>query len=415
MAKRLAVATGLVFAATVVMNLSAVLYHSVLSRQLGDRYAQLAALLALSNMLSNVTLGLQTFMVKAFSRDAELWGPGAVGARLRGLALPFGLALGGLLLLWAALSAPLARYLQMPSATLVAVVGLIFVSGVLLFALRSAVQGLHHFGAMAASLASEGVGRVAGAWAWGSSVAGGLWGMVSGQLLGTVFAALGLLHLGPPPEHHEDATRGWRESLREASGDTLVLSLFALMAFLDVMVMKHHYPDAQASEYSRAALVAKSFLYLAGALNIVLLPSASRALAAGQDPRPLLLRFVLGALAVDLAGLAGFWALTPLCLRLLVGPGHEALVPLVRVFALAAIPLALLQMLLTYLLAVRQRHIPAALAALVLLYWGALEASWTSQERVVLVLGLCCGLGLAAALAAALLRAPQSLKEAPQS
>jgi O-antigen/teichoic acid export membrane protein len=413
-AKRLALATGLVFAATVVMNLSAVLYHSVLSRQLGDAYAQLAALLAVSNVLSNVTLGVNTFLVKAFAQDAELWGPGAVGARLRGLALPGGLALGALLLLWTALSAPLAFYLKLPSAALVALVGLLFVSGVAMLALRAAVQGLHHFGAAAASLAGEGAGRVSGAWAWGGSVAGGLWGMLAGQVVGIFFAATGLLRLGPAPAQRQDATRGWRQALGEASADTLTLSLFALLAFLDVMVMKHHQPDAVASEYSRAALVAKSFLYLASALNIVLLPAASRAVAAGEDPRPMLRRFVLGALGVNLLGLAGLWALAPLCLRLLVGPGHEALAPLTRVFGAAAIPLALLQLVLTYLLAVRQRHVPAAMAGLVLLYWGLLEASWSSEERVVLMLGLCSTLGLAAALVTAFRRAPQRLQEAPQ-
>lgn len=406
--RRLGAASVVLFAATAVVNASMVVFHRLLSQSLGAAYAQLVALIAVSNVLSNVTLGVNTFLVKAFAHDAEIKGPGAVAARLKGLLRPGLLGLGSLLALLLLLSPVLAAYLKLPSAALVAMVMALFAVGVLLLALRAAVQGLHHFGWLGLSLMGEGFGRVGGALAWGSGVAGALSAMLLGQVAGIGLALAGLAGIGPAPKAAPASVQGWRKALREAGSDTAVLTLFALLAFLDVMVLKHHLPDQQAALYGRAALVAKSFLYLAGALNLVLLPAASRALAAGRDPRPLLLRFVGAALAVDLLGLAFVWAFAPWCLRLLAGPdpAFQAMAPLTRWFSLAVIPLALLQLSLAYLLAVRQRGLPLALAALVLLFWGLLEAAWRDERLVVAALGGVSLLGLALALIAALRRAP---------
>jgi O-antigen/teichoic acid export membrane protein len=380
--------------ATAVVNVANAVYHRLMSRQLGVAYADLGALVAVSSVLSNVTLGLQTWLVKAFAHDAELRGPGAVGARLRGLAGPGLLALGGTFAVLLALSEPLALYLKLPSAGLAMLVAGVFCSGVLLLALRAAMQGLHRFGWLGGSLIAEGLGKVGAAWAWGNSAATALLAIMAGQGGGMLLAGAGLLGLGSAPRSKAKPAAEWRAALHEASADTLVLTLFALMAFLDVMVMKHHHPDERAALYNRAALVGKAFLYLASAFTLVILPATARAMAAKEDPRPLLRRFLLAALGLDLLGLAGLWALTPLCLWLLVGPGYESLAPLTRWFGLAVIPLALLQLVLTYLLAVRQRGLVAAMGVLVLAYWGLLELNWDSELRVVASLGLSATLGL---------------------
>jgi O-antigen/teichoic acid export membrane protein len=274
--RKLGVASATLLAATAVVNLSMVFYHSLLSRRLGTEYAQLVALMAVSNVLGNITLGLSTSLVKAFSADAELKGPGAVLGRLRSLVLPGGLTLLGATLALLLASPAVAAYLKLPSALLAAMVMLMFANGVLLLVLRAALQGLHHFGWLGLSLMGEGLARVGGALAFSArGAAGGLGAMVLGQAGGIVGAVGGLMGLGQalPPLKRADGVHGWRKAMHEAGSDTLVLTLFAVMAFLDVVVLKHYYDDGRASLYSRAAMVAKSFLYLAGALNLVVLPT----------------------------------------------------------------------------------------------------------------------------------------------
>ena len=348
--RRLGAASAGLLAANMVANLSMVVFYRVLSGRLGPEYAQLVALMAVLNVLGSVTLGLNTYLVKAFSADVELEGPGAVKGRLRRLLKPGLLSLGLLGAVLALLSPWLASYLKLPGIGLALMVDLLFASGMLLLTLRSAQQGLHHFGWLGLSQAGEGLARVAAVFGPLTGVAGGLAALLLGQSVGGVCALCGLMGLGPalPPAPGPSRDQALKRALFEGGADTLALTLLALLCYLDVLVLKHYYPDERAGLYSRAALVAKSFLYLPAALNMVLLAAAAREMAGGRDPRRLLRLFLLGALALDAVGLAVVWAQTPFCLGLLAGPDPrfrtDAMLALTRWFSLAVIPLGLLQM-----------------------------------------------------------------------
>lgn len=357
-----------------------VVFHRLLSQRLGDAYAQLTALMAVVNVLGNVTLGLNTYLVKAFSADAELKGSGAVKGRLMILLRPGLLSLALITALLAAVSPWIASYEKLPDSGLVLMVDVLFATGVLMLALRAAQQGLHHFGWLGVSVAGEGLTRVAVVAVPASgSVGGGLMSLLAGQVAGIACAAAGLMGLGPArrPMKRPKGEHALKHALHEGGGDTLALVLLALVSYLDVLLLKHYYPDAEAGLYARAALVAKSFLYLPAALNMVLLAAAARELAGGRDPRRLLERFLLGALALDVLGLAAVWGMTPFCLRTLAGdvPGLQSpdMISLTRWFSLAVIPLGLLQMVVAYLLAIRRRGVALITGALAVAYLAMLQ------------------------------------------
>lgn len=412
--RTLGIASIGLLAATSVANLSMLFYHRVMSQRLGPSYAQLVALMAVVNVLSNVTLGLNTYLVKAFSADAELDGPGAVKGRLGKMLKPGFISLALVMILLAVASPWIASYLKLPGIGLALMVDLVFAAGVLLLTLRSAQQGLHHFGWLGLSLAAEGLARVGAVFSLTLGVAGGLGAMVFGQGVGSLFAAGGLLGLGPSRRIHRRplGERGLKHALAEGSSDTLTLTLLALLCYLDVLVLKHHYTDERAGLYSRAALVAKSFLYLPGALNMILLAAAARDLAGGRDPRRLLKWFLLGAVALDGMGLAVVWTRTPFCLGLLAGSDPrfrtDAMLVLTRWFSLAVIPLGLLQMVAAYLLAVRAKGVSLGMGILATLYFAALSRVWDSELAVVAALGLCSFVGLGGALWSALVWPPKS-------
>lgn len=387
-------------AASAVANLSALAYHRVLSARLGPDYARLFALTALVNVFANLTLGLNTWLVKAFSADLELGGPGAVKGRLRRLSKPGLLGLAAAVAVPAALAPWAASWLRLPDPLPVLTVVLVFGAGVLLLALRSAQQGLHHFGWLGLSVGSEGAARLGCAWAAAGGVEGGLLSVLAGQAVSGLFAALGLLGLGPErePAPLPGGEGALAAGLAEGASDTAALTLLALFCYLDVLALKHHYPEQRDALYSRAALLAKSFLYLPTALNMVLLAAAARAKAAGRDPRGLLLRFLAAALGLDLLGLAVVWARTSFCLGLLAGPDPAfhtpAMLGLTRWLSLAVLPLGLLQMVTAYLLAVRARGVALGLGILLLAYLAALRLSWDSELGVAACLGAAAALGL---------------------
>ena len=378
--RRLGAASAGLLAANAVTSLSMVLYHRHLSGTLGAGYAELAALIAVVNVLGNVTQGLNTYLVKAFSADAELKGPGAVKGRLMILLRPGLISLAVIAVLLAALSPLIKAYLKLSGVDLALIVDVLFVSGLLMLVLRAAQQGLHHFGWLGVSVAGEGLTRLGAVFSpLAGSVAGGLGALLAGQFAGVACAAAGLMGLGPArrPMKRPKGEHPLRHALSEGGSDTLALTLLALVSYLDVLVVKHYYADEPAGLYMRAAMVAKSFLYLPAALNMILLAAAAREMAGGKDPRRLLERFMLGALALDALGLAGVWGLTPFCLRMLAGPDPKFTTPdmitLTRWFSLAVIPLGLLQLVVVYLLAIRRLGVAVFMGVLALIYLGLLQ------------------------------------------
>lgn len=389
------------FIATMALNLAMVAYHRSMSSRLGDAYANLSALTALGNVLAVINVGVGTWLAKVFATDESHGGAGAAKARLLALLGPFVATILVLSLALVPLGPWISAYLHTPAGILAWVLAG-FAGGLLVVMLRSAIQGMHRFGWMGSSLVADGVSRVGFASAlvgqgWG--VNGAMASQVFAQGVGTLVAWAGLS--GIPATHTEGTPQ--KPRLLDMGLDTVTLGLFSLLCYLDVMVVKHDQSEAMAALYSRAALVAKSFLYLAAALTIVLLPAVAAARAAKHDPRPILAKLLGGAIALDVLGLAGLWLLTGWVIRLLCGsdPAFQTLIPLVRDLSLAMIPVALLQMLVIYHLALGSRLPLYLLAVAVPLLWAWLESAQGQLELIPLRLGSIATVVLLACVAAA--------------
>ncbi len=376
---------------TGVLNLSMVLYHSVTSRLLGDGYGELSALSALTNVLGVVTLGASTTLVKVFAEDEAHGGDAAAKGRILGI-LPILAKVMVTATLILALTAPLVMgYLKLKGSIPYVLVSSMFVLNLGILAARSAVQGTQRFGYLGLSISSEGIGRVAFA-AWlvgaGLGVIGAVAASVLAQFVGLVSCLVAIRAMGEP---RKPRTLHLGTSVKEMGLDAAVLGLFSLLCYLDIFVIKHQVDDNSAAMYGRAALVGKSFLYLAAAFNMVLLPSVSSARAKGgsEEARHVLIKFLGAALLVDLAGLAFVWIFTDWVIQVLCGsdPKFLTLAPLVRIFSAAVIPLALSQLVLFYLLAARDYRALYFLGLAALIYALLLHGAATDSARVVHILG----------------------------
>jgi hypothetical protein len=351
------------FVATVVQNLAMVCYYHLMSSRLGDAFGQLSKLTALGNVFAVLNLGAGAWLVKVFATDDAHGGPGAVSARLRKLSLPFLGVVSGIALLMLPLAPLVSGYLHTPVGIYIWVLAG-FVGGMVAILLRSAVQGLHRFQWLGVSAASDAVSRVGiavGLVGQGWGVNGAMASQVLAQGIGSALAWAGLR--GAPPQVGLGSPQALRVS--DIVMDTAAMGIFSLFCYVDVLVLGHHLDDAGSSSYGRAALVAKCFLYLAQALNIVLLPAVASARVAGRDPRPILGKLLGAALALNFLGYVGLWALTGWAIKILCGadPSFQALIPLVRSLSLAMIPLGLFQMVLFYHVALGSR-LPVALMLL---------------------------------------------------
>jgi O-antigen/teichoic acid export membrane protein len=200
-----------------------------------------------------------------------------------------------------------------------------------------------------------------------------------------------------------------RQRVLELGGDTVALGFFSLLCFLDIFIVKHYWLEDEAALYSRAAMVAKSFLYAATAINLVALPVVAAARAKGLDTRPLLLKFLLSMLAIEALGAVFVWRFTDLTIVLLCGnqPEFLKLAPLARWFCLAVIPLALYQLVLLYQLAVGSKGVLAWETLVIALYAVLLNRYHGTKEQVVACLGAAAILALLGGLWISLVRRPR--------
>jgi O-antigen/teichoic acid export membrane protein len=403
--KKLASASVFLMVATGVMNLSMVAYHRVMSANLGDAYAQLAALTGVVNLAAVISNGMGTYLARTLSRDAALSGSGGVRLHFRRMIPGLGVLHLGLAAGLLALGPWVVNYLRLPSFSFYAL-GVAYALSILtLTCMRSILQGLQRYMALGWVLMVEGLGRVV----FGAMLVFSGWGP-SGALMGSLGAAgltfltggLGLRSMGPekePPQPPKGQAKR-RQRLLVLVLDTATLGLFALLCYLDVFIAKHYWGEAEAASFSRMALVGKSFLYAGSALVVVLLPATTTARAKGRDPRPILAKLLAAHAALLGFGLAFVWFMTPLVIRLLCGPQQEfqVLASGIRAFSLAVVPLALYQLVMMYQLSVAPRAAAIVAAVLALGYGGALLRWHDNSAQVIGSLGICATLALIAAL-----------------
>jgi O-antigen/teichoic acid export membrane protein len=369
-------ASAMVAVGTVTLNLAMALFHRQMSERLGAAYGDFSALNGLVNIAVVVASGGGIWLTRLLAHDAALDGEGAALQHLKRLAprLALVMAAAGVVM---GLAAPLLiAFLHLASWQPYALAAGTVMAGLALMTARSLMQGVQRFGTFAASYLLEAAGRATVP----ALLAGtfGLAGCMAGTTVVPLLAALAVL---PLLWRHRDAKPHGKASTAGGglARDTVAMALFSVLCFLDILLFKHAHggrDEDLVALYSRAALVGKSFLYVASAFTLVALPAISAAYARGENTRRLLWRFLLAMAAVDGFGLLVFWGATHLLLRTLLGdrPELDALVPVARSLAVAVIPLALFQLVMLYCLAThRQGLVPlmaVATAAYALALWG---------------------------------------------
>jgi glycosyltransferase involved in cell wall biosynthesis/O-antigen/teichoic acid export membrane protein len=269
--------------ATAVLNGSNYLFHIVISRLLGPRdYGALASLLGTVLVISVPAGVVQTVVAKRVS-VASLTDRAAadhfVARAMKGVGRAALVALAVCVLL-----APvLAAFLRVGLDAVLLLAPYVYLS--LLSAVAyGAMQGELRFLALSGvSVAGVVVRLLAGILfvRIGAGPTGAIAGTVLAQLA-VLAVSLWLLRL----------PRGWwreRGSLEGLRGElglaTSALAMFWLLAEIDIVLARHFLPAAQGGIYSAAGFLARSLLFLPGAVSIVALPRFAAAHAGGNDVR----------------------------------------------------------------------------------------------------------------------------------
>jgi len=376
-----------------------VLFHRVMGQHLpADEYAVLVAMLSVFMVFSTPFLALQNTM----ARFTAVAGSAVDAARIRGLMVAWSWRVGlfGLLLLAASIIGrePLRVLWRLEDARPVVVTGVIIGGASFIPLLTGVLQGAQRFVAMALTsmlwcavrlfLGALLVVRVAPA------ALQALYAQIAGIAASLLFGGVMVLryHSGSPPPLSRPLPR---------TDGYFMLSMLSLLAYAllmnsDVPLVRMLVEDsADVEAYSRAAMIARTLIFLAQPLAAVLF--ARTAGASGTGP--------LNALRTALLMTAGLTAAAVVaCLVLPRWPilfffGSQAVTPhlvtMVRLLCVAVAPLGLVFLLLHFELA-RHRFHGAVLLGLCALGFGA--GAWrfhASLQQVVLAFAAANTLALA--------------------
>jgi O-antigen/teichoic acid export membrane protein len=202
-------------------------------------------------------------------------------------------------LLLALASAPLARWLRLPSVWPLLAAAPMLLMLFVREATLGAAQGIQEFGAFGLNQVAQAVLRVV---LVAALVAAG--GRAAGAIFAQPLAAAGTLAIAAWPLRQSVRGRTRTGDIRVSwhySAHTLVgLGAFGGITALDALFVKAFYSPSIAGDYAPVVTFAKICLFLPMAAGLVLFAKVARRRAAGLDPRPILLLAMGVALAPGL-------------------------------------------------------------------------------------------------------------------
>jgi O-antigen/teichoic acid export membrane protein len=182
--------------------------------------------------------------------------------------------------------------------------------------------------------------------------------------LAAVAAALGvILARRTAPGRADAAPWPLRELARSAAIPIAALVLIASLQNMDVIVVRHQFPDGPAGAYAAAAVAAKVVVWTAVGVGLYLLPEAARRVATGANARPVLVRALAVVGAIAAPALALFAVVPELVLRVGFGAEYQSAANALVLLGLAMSLLGFGYLAVQFLLAVGWSRFVVPLAA----------------------------------------------------
>lgn len=301
-------------------NLSAYAFHLAMTRMLGpSEYGTLGALLGILLILGVPVAAIQAVVARHAARIGTDDVAGQAALVGSGLSLTFK-ASAMVAVAMIALSVPASEFLNVSSPVPLMLVGGLVIPSLMVSVLRGALQGAARFRPLGWTLlgyVTLRLGLGVGLAATGLGVAGAIGGILLAEVVGFGLTLVPLRRaLGMRSPRLPDLGGLFREGARAS----LVLLAFWVVASLDVVLAKHHFPAGAAGRYAGAALAGKAVLFVATAVAMIAYPR----FAEDRDGSRGVLRVSCALVAAAAAGAALVMALFPALLSFVLGPGYTA-------------------------------------------------------------------------------------------
>jgi len=392
---------SIVFASSTVVNLFNYVFHFFMSRRLGVvDYGGLASVLA-GLVLVSVPSAVLTMVVVRYAAEfkavSDLPRLRRLGDRVFALTSIVGvLAFGACALL----REPIARYLNIPDARVVAIAGIVLAVAVILPGVRGVIQGAQDFKRLAVSTALEaccklifGIGFVVA----GFGLIGAILGYAAGALVSLAYTLVVVRGYAPASmiRLRVDITRLYTTTRGVA------LSTFALtsMSFSDLLLVKHFFSPEQAGLYGAISLVGKVLLFVVGFVPTIVLPKATARATHGQPALPILVQALGATVLLSAVGLTVIGVAPSLVIRMMAGSAYLGATPYVLEYSIAMALLAATSLVATYKVGLGRFDFVPGVVTVALGEVIAIQFLHARLEQVIGILVIGNGVALVAALA----------------
>ncbi len=366
------------------------IFHAFVSRAMGpDEYGVFASLLALY-VIVNVPTGIaQTVITQYVARFRARNEMSRVGALFVDSLKYLSLAGVGVFALVAVVSAPIASFLNVPSALPVIAMASIFLIAGGSTVVSGTLQGLQRFYVISANgvlgpafRLIAGVAMVALGWSAAGALGASTVSAFLVMLIGFYFVRDLWRATGAP----HDLALG---AVSRYSGIVLIGTLaFTMLTNIDLIVVKHFFTPGQAGYYSAASVLGKIILFFPTAVSTILFPKTSHRHALGQDASGLARQSMLalvGLCGLSVAALALFPAPA---VHLMFGNQYDGSIGLVGLYGATMGLFALVQLLMTYYISLEEARFVWLLAGVTAVLTVVLAFVHISLTQVIVSLAV---------------------------
>ncbi len=388
---------GLLLGATLVAGVANYLFHIVMARSLGTQnYGVLSSLLSLFMILAFPLSTVQMVLTKyvAVYKGQNNF------TQIRYLFTDFfkKLAVVGVVLFVGSVlfRGVIGSYLQIEAKEPIILLGVFCLFSFLMPVVLGMLQGLEHFFYLSLNSAMGALSKLVLALLFVY-----LGYQVSGALLACVFSVLVTFVVAWIPlrkfltMHAAQKNQSRKEVYQFFIPVFAALSCFGLLAYQDVVLVKHWFDPLQAGAYATAALLGKAFLFPAQSLAMAMFPKVSQAHSRGEETAGLLKHTLLFAVVLLGIGLAILFCFSNLLTALLMKKGGASVetfavvANLIRYYGFAFVPVSFLYILAFYYLGRHENRFVLVLAGATVLFLGVTHGCHPSMWHVLIAMGGC--------------------------
>jgi O-antigen/teichoic acid export membrane protein len=329
------------------VGITNLIYNVVTARLLGPAgFAHATSVYTILMLLSCITLAFQVVSAKYVARTASDEDRAIVFATLIRRSWMAGIAIGLLLFLF---ERPLTDYLNLPDPILISLLALGTAFYIPLGVRRGYIQGVRAFRPLAINFMLEGVVRLGGL-----CVLIGLGMGVKGAVLSSILAVVVCYFAAvPSPGLTSQSRRGVAISFREGLQAIVFFSGQTVINNIDIVLVKHFFPPAEAGFYAAVALVGRLVNMCAWSVVNTMFPVSAGAGNDEEEGRPVLMTSLLLVFGILSVLIFALWLVPSFLWKTLFGAqfdldNYGSLAPLLILYAVTTGIYSLSSVIITY-------------------------------------------------------------------